>query len=235
MRGALSGLSEWINAWHSDLPAREAYAQSFAEHPARLMVIRKFLREPVARSLNRFLMNEAAFRPEYGLYSRLDEQDVTEGEWLDASPEDRFYRYNVFDKVLPESQLSLDTMTFARFLKSLPENDFRLWFESVTAMTLGRLTHNVHCFESGDFLARHNDNARDRLCAFVLYLSAEWAGSDGGILHMVKGAEKFTVKPEFNCIVVFDVQSGFDHYVSPVATDRRRLTIGGWLYRRGAT
>jgi hypothetical protein len=227
----VSGLTEWINPCHLDGIAAAGYSRAFETHPARLTIIRKFLREPVARSLNRFLMKEAQFRAEYGLYSRPHELDVTEGEWLDASPEDRFYRCNVFDKVRPDSQPSLDTVKFANFLKMLPEADFRMWFESVTRMALGPMTYHVHCLESGDFLARHHDNVRDRLCAFVLYLSMEWTTADGGVLQMERGGKRFMVKPEFNSIVLFDVNSGFAHCVSPVAAGKRRLTIGGWLHR----
>src|SRR2546428_444726 len=113
------------------------------------------------------------------------EGSVTEEEWLKAKQEDRFYRYKVLGGIRPEFQISLNTITFVKFVKALHGSKFNELFEAVSGRTLGSLVHNVHCFERGDFLAKHSDDTENRQCAFVLYLSPGWDARDGGVLHLV--------------------------------------------------
>ncbi len=78
--------------------------------------------------------------------------------------------------------------------------------------------------------AKHTDDARERQCAFVLYLSPEWDARDGGVLHLVDRNNVTKIEPEYNSLVLFDVTTGLEHFVSPIVADKARLAIGGWAY-----
>src|SRR6266849_2744300 len=112
--GETAELMEWIDRQHLTSDAFQSYAEIFSRHPARVIVVREFLLESVARSLSRFFSAEAVFRSEFGMYSRMDDVSVTEEEWLKANEDDRFYRYKVFGGVRPEFHISLNTITFLK-------------------------------------------------------------------------------------------------------------------------
>ena len=59
-------LNDWIQPQHLQGAAIESYKRAFASHPARLLVLKDFLRDEVAEKLSRFLSQEARFKSVYG-------------------------------------------------------------------------------------------------------------------------------------------------------------------------
>lgn len=150
-------LSRWIQPRHFDAGALRGYQESFASHPARLVVLREFLQEEVAEKLRQFLTREAEFRTVYGLYSTNGEY-VSEAEWLSATEEDRFFRFGKLAAVLPEFRLSPNVAMFLKFRQAIHEPAFRRFLEELAGIPLGSVTFNVHRLRRADFLASHDDD-----------------------------------------------------------------------------
>ena len=82
------------------------YRASFSSHPARMVVIPGFLRDDVADRLSRFLLNEAEYHAEYGIYSV--EGAVAEERYLAAGDSDRFFRLHRLAGIPLHLALTLD-------------------------------------------------------------------------------------------------------------------------------
>ena len=226
-----SKLGKWIQPQHLDEENLARYRDSFARHPAQLVVVESFLLEEVAERISRFLQGEALFQREHGLYSI--EGAVPQEVWESAEDDDRLFRLSRLEGISPEHLMSPNAVTYLRLRQSLQQPEFREFFEALTGLEFGSSDDfGVHSMSVGDFLRAHSDDLRNRSIAFVMYLSPGWSPSYGGNLQMVDqtGGES-RIEATFNSIVVFDVQAENAHQVAPIeaaAGDTRRLTIGGW-------
>lgn len=227
-------LSAWVQPQHLDEHAIRASREAFAGHPARLVVLARFLLEPIAERLNRFLATEAEYRIEHGLYS-VEDRGVSEQDWLAAADQDRFFRIGKLVGTPPQYQMSPNALTYLRFRKAFQDPRLKGFFEEITDLPLGLSDDfGSHAMRKGDFLRPHSDDNRGRRLALVLYLTPDWGPAFGGALHMVDSRERVTkIDAEYNSVIAFDVLAGTTHFVAPVepaAGDRVRLTIGGWYH-----
>ena len=227
-----SKLGKWIQPQHLVEENLARYRDSFARHPAQLVVVENFLVDDVAGRISRFLEGEALFEREHGLYSI--EGAVSQEDWESAEDEDRLFRLSRLQGISPEHLMSPNAVTYLRLRQSLQQPEFREFFEALTGLQFGSSDDfGVHSMSVGDFLRAHSDDLRNRSIAFVMYLSPGWNSSYGGALHMVDatGGESL-IEATYNSIVVFDVQAENAHLVAPIesaAGETRRLTIGGWF------
>jgi 2OG-Fe(II) oxygenase superfamily len=227
-------LEPWIQAQHLDADAITAYADALDRDPARMLLIRDVLVPERARTLATFLAEDAAYQPEFGLYSA--EEGVSEETWLEADESDRFFRFHKLAGPKPGREMSRGMITYLSFRSALQSEPFKQYFEEVARVPLTTAPNDigVHGFEAGDFLRQHDDDNRDRRVALVLYLSPEWDARYGGSLRMVaKGGQVEEYPPEYNSLAVFDVTANEAHEVlqiQPEANERRRFTIGGWYH-----
>ena len=194
-------------------------------------MIKDFLTPRIADRLNRFLAEEAEFRPEYGVYSV--EGAVTELAWLKADEQDRFFRYRKLVATLPQFHMSPNSLTYLQFRKAFQRPELKAFFEAVSGLSLGWSDDfGAHSMIQGDFLRPHSDDNRNRRLALVVYLSRNWQADYGGLLRVVHEDGNFTeVEPEFNSMIAFDVLSAPAHFVLPICADQPRLSIGGWYHR----
>ena len=228
-------LASWIQPQHLEDPALERYRHAFASHPARLVVIQDFLVPQVADRLSRFLVHEAAFKPEYGLYSI--EGAVTEEARRQASEEDRFFRLGKLVGTSPQFQTSPNALTYLQFRMTFQRPEVKAFFETIADMPLGWSDDfGAHSMSRGDFLRPHSDDNRNRQLALVIYLTPAWQRAFGGVLRVVHKDGSFTdVEPEYNSLIAFDVLSAPAHLVSPIQGQTPehppRLSIGGWYHQ----
>lgn len=231
-------LSSWIQPHHLQSEAIKNHNQLFTSHPARMLIIKQFLPAEVARSLSRFLTHEANFTINYGLYSNANRYgnvpDISEQLWLEADPQNRFYRFSEITGALAQYRKSANLETFRNFVAALKGEAFRSYFEAVSGIDLGPVPLvNAYAYRVGDFLSLHTDNVKDKRLSFVFYLSPQWESDFGGTLHMIAPDGKaLEVNPEHNSMIIFDVTARTEHFISPVearAGDKARLTISGWF------
>jgi Rps23 Pro-64 3,4-dihydroxylase Tpa1-like proline 4-hydroxylase len=226
-------LESWIQPDHLEPHALQTYHDAFRSHAARLVVIKNLLIPKVANRLNRFLEQEAEFKPEYGVYSV--EGAVTEEAWLHADEQDRFFRYRKLVATLPQFHMSPNALTYLQFRKAFQRPELRMFFEAISGLSLGWSDDfGAHSMIRDDFLRPHSDDNRNRRLALVIYLSRNWLPDYGGQLHVVHEDGNFTeVEPEFNSMIAFDVLSAPAHLVLPIRGDQPRLSIGGWYHKVG--
>lgn len=93
-------------------------------------------------------------------------------------------------------------------------------------------------FPAGAFYKPHLDRFRDdgrRMVTVILYLNTDWKAGDGGLLRLYHGTEESDpstdVEPQGGTLVAFD-SARFLHEVLPAR--RERVSLTGWLCRRGA-
>jgi len=231
-------LKDWVQSRHLQPRTMESYRQAFISHPARLLVLKGFLLNPVAEKLSRFLSNEARFELAYGLYSKNVKDGnisgVSSTAWLEAEEGERFYRFSDYAGALAEFQLSSNRAVFQQFFSALRNNEFKLFFEEISGLELGSAPLiNAYSYKTGDFLSHHSDDVKSKLLSFVFYLSPHWEHRFGGLLHLIaRNGDVTKVDPEYNSLIIFDVAAKTEHFISPVeqcAGERARLTISGWF------
>ena len=231
-------LKDWVQSKHLQPDTIEACRQAFISHPARLLVLKDFLLNPVAEKLSRFLSHEARFELAHGLYSKNVKDGnisgVTSTAWLEAEEEERFYRFSDYAGALDEFQLSSNQTVFQQFFSALRNIKFRLFFEEISGLELGSTPLiNAYSYKSGDFLSHHTDDVKSKRLSFVFYLSPHWERRFGGLLHLIAHNGDVTeVDPDYNSLVIFDVAAKTKHFVNPVEQcvgERARLTISGWF------
>ena len=227
-----SKLGKWIQPQHLDEENLARYRDSFARHPAQLVVVENFLLDDVAERISRFLEGEALFQKEHGLYSI--EGAVPQEDWESAEDDDRLFRLSRLEGISPEHLMSPNAVTYLRLRQSLQQPEFREFFEALTGLEFGSSDDfGVHSMSVGDFLRAHSDDLRNRSIAFVMYLSAPAGAHRTGepSTWSIETGGESRIEATFNSIVVFDVQAENAHLVAPIeaaAGDTRRLTIGGW-------
>ena len=95
------------------------------------------------------------------------------------------------------------------------------------------LAARVHQFHEGHYLRQHNDRARDRRVAYILYLAPGWKSKFGGVLAIAGKDRHITrIVPRYNSLLLFDVYSQKEHQIEPVlaaAKGKPRLTMSAWL------
>jgi len=227
-------LAAWIQPQHLDDDALGSYRDSLAAHPARLQVIRDLLVEEKAERISSFLMDEAEYETEFGIYSV--EGAVAEEAFERAGEDDRFFRLSRLQGVPAEHQFSPNALTYLQYRQALQTEAFRGFFEAVSGLPLASSDDfGVHSMRTGDFLRHHTDDNKDRRLALVMYLTPGWAPDYGGTLSMIDGGgATHVVHADYNSIVMFDVQAESAHEVLPVEAASNglpRLSIGGWYHR----
>ena len=233
-----ASLKHWIQDGHLEPAAIGRYRKAFASNPARALVVKHVLLEPVAEALSRFLSCEARFETVYGLYSERARDGnlggVSPAAWFEAQENQRFYRFSDYAGVLDEFQSSSNQRMFQNFFSTLRSNECKLFFEAISGLKLGLPPLiNAYCYRSGDFLSNHTDNVKGKRLSFVFYLSIGWRRRFGGVLNLIDSDGRvITVDPDYNSLVIFDVAARSRHFISPVehcAGERARLTISGWF------
>lgn len=224
-------LQTLVQSPHVSTDAVADYRARYAAHPARLLVVPSFLQEVSALRLATFLDEEAIWTRKYQLYhNRLTAENATPEEWAAAPIEDRFFRFSTGS--IPTGRLSTGIAECIRLHRALHDARLRQWFEAVTANRLGNTKLTMHAMEAGDFLRLHQDSVGRRKVAFVLYLTPGWVPDYGGQLCLEdQSGIRFTLEPEFNSLVLFDVHGHAGHWVEAIssAARSRRLSIGGWF------
>jgi hypothetical protein len=228
-------LSQWIQPQHLSEYALQEYEQRVQASPLRMIVLPDFLIEAVAHDLSHMFAHESAYRTERGLYtSKGGHRSVDEAEWLSAPDEDRFFSFDVFTSIRPEHVLGKNVFTYLKFLNDFSKKkSFMDFFSRMLGIAVNGVEYSVHSMSRDHFLKIHNDDLRNRRCAFVLYLTPGWQSRHGGRLQLVDSAKNMTsVAPNYNSLVLFDVTLGTRHFVEPIHTsaqDRPRISFGGWL------
>jgi hypothetical protein len=225
-------LAPWIQPQHLTDGAVADARGAMAAHPAKMVVLRDFLVEPVAHRLATFLADEATYTVEHGLYSV--EGPADPDAWGAAPEDDRFFRYGKLTGQRPEAMLSDNMLTYLQWRAVVTEPPFRGLFEGIAGMPLGPSDDfGCHEFNVGDFLLAHDDANKNRRIALVMYLTPEWREPHGGALHMTAADGTTDVtQADFNSIVIFDTLAGSSHRVGtiePAAGDLACRTFGGWF------
>jgi hypothetical protein len=229
-----NALEPWFQPQHLDDDALASYRTSLASHPARMLVLHDLLVQEKAEHLARFLLDEADYETEYGIFSV--EGGVSESQYEGATEDDRFFRLSRLHGVPAEHQFSPNALTYLQFRQALQTDAFRSFFAAVSGLPLSASDDfGVHSMRTGDFLRHHTDDNKDRRLALVLYLNPDWRPEYGGTLAMIDGAgTTHQVHADFNSIVMFDVQAQSVHEVLPVESASQgtaRVSIGGWYHR----
>jgi len=228
-------LGTWIQPQHLEDAAIEKYRQSYASHPARLVVIKDFLEPQVAERLSLFLSGEAEFKAEYGLYTK--EGAAKEEDWLHAKEEDRFFKYGKLVGTPPQFQTSPNALTYLQFRMTFQRPELKAFFEAISDLPLGSSDDfGAHSMTTESLLRPHSDDNRNRQLALVIYLSPGWKPGYGGQLTVNHfDGETTVVEAEYNSMIAFNVLTHKSHVVERVrstnGTAPRRLTIGGWYHR----
>jgi len=225
-------LGAWIDARHLDDAALAGYRAAFAADPAKMLMVRDFLRAEVAERLAGFMAHDADFATEYGLRSQ--ETGVGAEAWEAAPKDDRFFRFGKLRGIKPEAALSDDALSYMRFRTFVTEQPFHDLFEAMTGLPLGASDDfGLHAFRAGDFLDDHDDANKDRRVALVMYLTPGWQPEFGGALFMEDpGGNVRRFDAGYNSLAVFDTRAGTTHRVGVVdgdAGDLARHTFGGWF------
>jgi Rps23 Pro-64 3,4-dihydroxylase Tpa1-like proline 4-hydroxylase len=235
----------WVQGAHRDPNAMRNYRESFAAHPAHLLVLRDFLMPDGAEKISRFLHSEAQYETLYGLYSAMRNHpegmpNATAEDWFKAAEEDRFYRLRKFVGISKDLQLTANFIAYMKFRNAFNHPDVRRFFMEITGLTLdlGESTFHSFTMQPGDFLRSHDDTGRNYGVAFIMYFTPEWESRFGGLLHMIDPQGKMTrIKPEYNSLILFKVDPRTKHFVAPIeayAGEKGRATISGWMHKPAA-
>lgn len=228
-------LGAWIQPQHLEDAALESYRQSYTSHPARLVVIKDFLKPQVAERLSRFLSSEAEFKAEYGLYTR--EGPAKEDDWLRAKDEDRFFKFGKLVGTPPQFQTSPNALTYLQFRTTFQRPELKAFFEAISNMPLGASDDfGAHSMTTESLLRPHSDDNRNRQLALVVYLTRGWKPEYGGQLQVTHlDGQTTVVEAEYNSMIAFNVLTHKEHVVERIrssnGTSPRRLTIGGWYHK----
>lgn len=238
---------EWLDSWiqpqHLKIENISSYREEITFHPARLLILENFLLDAVIDKISEFINHEAVVETIYGLYSQMENDpdglaNVSAAEWKKAAEKDRFFRLRKFVRLSPEKQLTDNLAMYLHFLSAFNDPRFRRFFEAVTGLKFSfeEATYHLFTYKKGDFLGVHTDRTKNYLLAFILYLSPDWEARFGGDLHVIQpdGEDVLKIAPNYNSIVLFNVEAQRAHYVSPIkdcAAERGRSTFSGWLHK----
>lgn len=228
-----SELGALMNERHLIGSQMEVYRDQFRQHPLKIIQIRNCLKPKIADQIAKYLAEEAQYSTIYGLYSRKPHQ-VDETEWLNAPDEDRIFIYDMIDRSEQPPGFAPTLLQYLKLRKLVDTEAFRSFAMHVCDISVNRTNVAVtHKFDENQFLRRHNDKSGNRKIAFILYLTPNWQSEYGGALHIVgKSNEEAYFQPEFNSLVMFDVQ-GHDYHeiqqLKQLPDGVARYTLGGWF------
>lgn len=95
-----------------------------------------------------------------------------------------------------------------------------------TAGNAARYTH-------GDFLRAHSDEYDGWVASLILYLSLDsWSEPDGGRLALSSDGKVSYSAPVHNSLVLIPLRAGNHHWVEPVRSDYRRMSLTVHLCRQ---
>jgi len=202
----------------------------------RLVHIREFLALDVAAPVTQFLLHEARYKQMHALYPEVRPEvtgrapHTTREIWEQAPESERFFR---FDQLLDDEALldtgTLSSAVFRDVYAMLGSEIFRRYLETIVGRPLGGVVPDVHRMKPGDFVGPHTDDRANRRVGLLLYLSKDWTGKKGGVLHIEGAAgDPLAVLPVYNSVVVFDVGVHGRHWVTSVEPDFTRISIGAW-------
>jgi hypothetical protein len=225
-------LARWIQPQHLTETAVAGYRDAMSAHPAKMVVLRDFLLEPVALGLAAFLADGATYTVEHGLYTV--EGSVPADRWDTAAEADRFFRFGKLTGQRPEAMLSDDMLMYLHWRTFVTEPPFHDLFQDIAGMPLGPSDDfGCHEFNVGDFLLAHDDANKNRRIAFVMYLTPGWRDDHGGALFMTAADGTTDVtQAQFNSIAIFDTLAESSHRVGKIeqaAGELARRTFGGWF------
>src|SRR5687767_15044247 len=99
-----NALEPWFQPEHLDDDAPASYRTTLASLPPRMLVLHDLLVQEKAEHLARFLLDEADYETEYGIFSV--EGGVSEPQYEGATEDDRFFRLSRLHGVPAEHQFS---------------------------------------------------------------------------------------------------------------------------------
>ncbi|XP_078668511.1 prolyl 3-hydroxylase OGFOD1-like [Branchiostoma floridae x Branchiostoma belcheri] len=135
---------------------------------------------------------------------------------------------------------TVDSQSVGAFVKLLKEK-MRNWLVEVTGIPLNdKVAITSSIYEHTDTLLCHDDELEERRIAFILYITPpSWTMADGGTLDLFSSSEGRlqpekvvrSLVPTRSSLVFFEVTASSFHQVAEVlATDKRRLSMGGWFH-----
>ncbi len=233
----MNSLQSWIRPRHLEAEMLREYRARFYSRRGPFVVLEDFLPDSLARDVSRFLIEEAAYRPSFGLCNTAGE--CTERDWLAAEKEKRFYRYQVLEEKQWSGRPSAAARSYVNLRMAFGTRPFASFAAALTGLPLFYDTEvGTHCMGSGDFLKEHRDVGNQRRLTFLLYLSTGWRQDFGGTLHLIDGDKAETcIVPKYNLLLLFDAVANQGHYVAPVkaaAGDLLRVSVGGWIHGEAA-
>jgi Rps23 Pro-64 3,4-dihydroxylase Tpa1-like proline 4-hydroxylase len=121
----------------------------------------------------------------------------------------------------------------------LTSSYFVKMIEEITAMQ--KLKNNIDLaalnYPQGGFYMPHNDYADNRRIAYILYLTPTLTKKDGGALEFFTVDDDNNPKkiaksyhPVQNSLMLFQVTRQSAHHVTPLISDKKRMTLGGWFH-----
>lgn len=177
--------------------------------PFEHILLRNFLDKSRAKKLATALLKEKFYEKDTDLFKFSQTDDLK----------------NTKNKVLRE---------FYDFFKSKEFIDF------ISDISGAKISQSIDAsgfiYGSTDYLLPHDDVIEGRKLAYILYLSSGFSSRDGGSLDFFATKKKHPVKitkrfyPDFNSLMIFGVSHKSFHQVSEVLSNKKRLTIGGWLH-----
>lgn len=159
-------------------------------------------------------------------------RDIRKAAKLRAASEFQylFENYPLYDLIATECSVPQPiTSIFAQF----NSDEFLTQIEYITGQRPEFCDMQATRYRAGHMLTDHDDKVagKNRLFAFVYYLSPVWNEKWGGALEFVAPSGRVidTIHPVFNSLALFEVP--FMHRVTKVkpAAKQPRLALTGWL------
>ncbi len=187
---------------------KQLNARFLAAKPFQHLQIKNFLLPNIANSLLKEIKKEIFFEKESDLFSFRQTHDL------------HFSK----SKILKNFNTSLLSWNFFNFISKLANQKFS-----------GVLDMSATLYGSSSFLLCHDDKLDGRKIAYLIYLSKDFAKSDGGsfVLYNSKKYRPTTPAksylPEWNSLLIFKVSKISFHEVEENYSKKPRYAIGGWL------
>lgn len=229
-------LTRWVQPQHLGVQAIE-YLKSLSKQELNAGVfLDDFLKEECFTRLQQVVEKEAEFKILCQIYSNKNNIQVSEEEFYSYAEKERFYHIHSLCGVKPEYRMSINWLTYLKFL-----HDYKLGMAVLLGNVIGsplcsgnNLTHTLRQHNK---LETHNDYLPGRRICTILYLSNEWSPQYCANLVMLN-KENNELK-EINCIdhkpnrlVIFSVDRSTFHYVSAfseLAKDKERSSMVFWF------
>ncbi len=228
-RRNIGALDYWLTPEQLSTNRSLDIRNEYLHHRSRLVIIDSFLRNDRAENLSNFLALEADYEEMYAISSGTQNArgcHVSREEWERTVPGMRLFH---FDRARLPNTYGVGASLFLKCLTDLRGDGFRSFFESISGVRLGVCHVEAHRMTEGSFVGPHSDNRADRKLALVHYLSGRDARSQGGSLNVRSWSnECFSISPEFNRLVLFDVAEHAEHNVTPLVGPWCRLSVNAW-------